>query len=261
MITENQLKEILTPHLPENFVEHYLYSVLPAGKLFRPHLVQAIVNDLSLTTKGHDLIAAAIETHHVYTLIHDDLPAMDDDDMRRGRLASHKKYNEWMAILLGDGLLCSSYSILAQVQNQYSTEMIQYFSKCVGPQGLILGQMLDLGDQEKDFDEIIKIHTLKTARLFRCCLVLPLIIAGKSELKEEFEQLSDSLGILFQLKDDYDDFHSQSESIHEKEINPYSQFGESFVNEYFNKQKNICSEILKRRSLPEISKIYYRYFA
>ena len=90
------IEQILDDHLPSEILGEVIrYSVLPTGKLFRPLLVYSLANDLDEVTENHQSFACSLELHHTYTLIHDDLPAMDDDDYRRGRLSSHKKFNEW----------------------------------------------------------------------------------------------------------------------------------------------------------------------
>ena len=147
---EEKIKHIIDKFLPEhNFKNIINYSLYPAGKLFRARLCLALAKDMQLEHEDCYFIAAAIEAHHTYTLIHDDLPSMDNDDYRRGRLSNHKKFNESSAILAGDALLSLSYEILTNLETTDSIkDVICYFSKMVGPRGLILGQVLDLETKE-----------------------------------------------------------------------------------------------------------------
>ena len=121
------------------------YIMFPAGKLFRPKLALAMAQDLGELNEDHYLLSCAIEAHHAYSLVHDDLPCMDDDDERRGRPAAHIKFGEWKALLAGDSLINLSYQFLAQMSSDKGKELILDFSKMMGAQGLILGQFLDLG--------------------------------------------------------------------------------------------------------------------
>ena len=119
-ISQN-LKLHLKQCIPNQLMkEVYEYCVLPPGKLFRPKLVYAIAKDLSektnlQITQNHKYLASFVEVHHAYTLVHDDLPCMDDDDFRRGKPSAHKAYGEWKALLAGDGLLNVSYELLSKL--------------------------------------------------------------------------------------------------------------------------------------------------
>ena len=163
-----------------SFKEVYEWSLYPPGKLFRPLLALAShldsCSELSLESLTHsDNIAyfcSAVEIHHTYTLIHDDLPAMDDDCERRGRPSSHIKFNEWKAILAGDGLLNASYQLLSKISHQELRNLLKVFSWALGPKGLIQGQVLDLsGEMKNSFQNIVHTHKLKTSRLIQVSLL------------------------------------------------------------------------------------------
>src|SRR5690606_35073769 len=119
-------------HHPELF-KILDYAVLPAGKLFRPKLVEAIALDLGpQITQDHLHLATAVEIHHAYTLVHDDLPAMDDDQYRRGKLSTHAAFNEWKAILAGDALLIHSFNELNKIKNENHRFLLRFFSWATG---------------------------------------------------------------------------------------------------------------------------------
>jgi geranylgeranyl pyrophosphate synthase len=110
-------------------LESLLWATLPAGKLFRPKIFYAILHDLkSIDTKDAFYIGAALEIHHAYTLVHDDLPCMDNDQFRRGKLSTHAKFGEWKAVLAGDALLNLSYYALTQLQSPHALKIISLFS-------------------------------------------------------------------------------------------------------------------------------------
>jgi geranylgeranyl pyrophosphate synthase len=201
------------------------YALLPAGKLFRANLFLHLINDFKLEADLNQIkyICLAIELHHAYTLVHDDLPAMDNDDERRGKPSVHKQYNEWKAILIGDGLLNLSYYCLSQVEN-FSAELTQLFSSQLGANGLIAGQWMDLAltpDQNIEFNTILKIHQLKTSRLIEVAALSSLVIARKADRLNLFKIYFEKLGVVFQLLDDLDEIINLNLSIHEKIINPF----------------------------------------
>lgn len=262
MITnlEQKIKDKIFPLLPDHpFREVILYSMFPAGKLFRPNLCLALAKDKGHLNEDHINIAAAIEAHHVYSLIHDDLPAMDNDDYRRGRLSSHKKFNEALAILAGDSLLNISYQLLAQCSQ--AEQLILRFAQYCGPTGLILGQVLDLTDSEKNFKEVLRIHELKTSRLIQAALVLTSMASDNNiainKSLDEIDAFGKNLGIAFQLIDDYLDLNS-SLSEHEKQINPFCNDKNEFVVNYTKEKINDCKSFITQ--FPELEAIVINYF-
>lgn len=198
------------------------YSVFPAGKAFRPLLCLNIAHDLKIENeKEVHAIAHFCELHHAYSLIHDDLPAMDNDDYRRGRLSTHKKFNEANAILSGDALINLSYEALSETNN---IEIIKFCTWAVGPKGLILGQELDLNSKVESLKDVILIHKLKTSRLIQAAMVSTILLAPKKKrLFLDIFQAAEDLGIIFQLLDDLSEL-SEDISDHELEINPYLRF-------------------------------------
>src|SRR4051812_30141025 len=149
------------------------YAVLPPGKLFRPKLVEAIALDIDQNfSRPHAHLATAIELHHAYTLVHDDLPSMDNDIMRRGKPTVHAQFGEWKAILGGDALLVESFRVLHQIEHQYASRVFKFFTWATGAKGLLLGQYLDLSAKGNlTLRETLRIHELKTARLIQAATV------------------------------------------------------------------------------------------
>ncbi len=185
------------------------YSLLPAGKLFRPNLFLSLCRDLKISNLTLDYFGLFLEYHHVYTLIHDDLPCMDDDDFRRGKESTHKKFNEGIAVLAGDALLNESYHMLGKLDCAKEKEFITEVSELLGYKGLILGQVLDLYEDVKDIKDIISLHTLKTARLIQCaCLGAYHFSDLENPLeKENFLKFGLNVGMFFQIEDDLEDYN------------------------------------------------------
>ncbi|WP_017548886.1 polyprenyl synthetase family protein [Salinicoccus carnicancri] len=184
------------------------YSVEAGGKRFRPYLVFATLESFGVDPAEGLSAAAAVEMIHTYSLIHDDLPAMDDDDYRRGKPTNHKVYGEAAAILAGDNLLTESFNILAQDETLDAgirIRLVQAFSAAAGQTGMIGGQMLDIEAEGKDItmDELVLIHRHKTGRLISAPIESAAIIAGADDdTKALLLRFAEYLGILFQIRDD-----------------------------------------------------------
>ncbi len=242
---EQFLKQELKLHIPKHqFSEIYSYALFPAGKLIRSQLLLNVAKDLGNKAKENNLLLACafIEYHHAYTLMHDDLPCMDNDDYRRGKPSSHKAYGEWQALLAGDGLLNASYSTLAKIKSPHINTLLRFATAFTGPKGLILGQVLDLSHEMNDnFSKLVKTHELKTARLFQLSFLFPyyLGLEGKADMKKVWSltKLGRDLGIYFQLLDDLSELTEKNLSEHELSVNP------------FLKQRETAIEAFKRYSL------------
>jgi len=227
---DQKIEFYLNQCLPRHsFADVYKYGVLPAGKLFRPKLALASFNDSSRDQAAYneDLwkLCTALEIHHAYTLIHDDLPAMDDDDMRRGQLSTHKKFGQWQAILAGDGLSIASFRLLSRITHPSAQLLSQISAHALGPKGLIQGQALDLShEMNLSFENLLKTHELKTARLIQLSLVGGALLATpKVETKslKQLWRLGYAVGVSFQLLDDLLELCDETLSQHEKDINPW----------------------------------------
>ncbi len=224
---EKHLEKTLSQSSYINFFhEVYKYSLLPAGKLFRPLLCLAVAKDTKNSLDNNIFyLSSFVEMHHTYTLMHDDLPAMDDDDSRRGRAASHIRFNEWSALLAGDGLLNASYRCFAKIDSSLTLKLLDYASWALGPKGLILGQALDLSESmNESINNLVLTHRLKTARLIQVCLTVSRALSHPNpSLKDlkEFHRLGDDLGIAFQFLDDLSELSEKELTKHEKEVNPW----------------------------------------
>ncbi|MCR9203036.1 MAG: polyprenyl synthetase family protein [Halobacteriovoraceae bacterium] len=244
----NLLEANLKKHLhilksgEESFYEVMEYALLPAGKLFRPKLClsqyadklgwEETLKDLKNPMSALSLCCSALEIHHTYTLIHDDLPCMDDDDIRRGRPSTHIKFSEWEAVLAGDALLHLSHTLLAKIKSPKLNQPLSFFNWALGGRGLILGQVYDLsGKMNKNFENLVTTHTLKTARLIQAALYLGDWCSGTKSnylsVKKNL-RLGEALGVSFQLLDDLSE-GTEDLSEHEASINPFINFpSESF---------------------------------
>lgn len=240
------------------------YAVLPAGKMFRPKLVEAMALDLSQEVSQHHLhLASAIELHHAYTLVHDDLPAMDNDLMRRGKPSTHAAFGEWKAILAGDALLIASFAELMKMGHFRAKDIHHLFTWATGAKGLILGQFLDLKAQGKvTLKDTIRIHELKTARLIQVATVgAYLISADVTDLRKtiHFLRLGREIGVSFQLLDDLNELTDESVSDHERDINPFLLAPQDALRELKNSVSRLHGIVL-RHDLKHVERMMREYF-
>ena len=188
------------------------YSVMAGGKRIRGCIVLAMGSLYKDADKFLPL-ASAVEMIHAYSLIHDDLPAMDDDDFRRGKPSNHKVFGEDIAILAGDFLMTKAYEVMSEglLRNGFDptniVNTITYLSKSLGAQGMVGGQVMDINSSKDlcDLERLRKIHELKTGRFIRASFICPLILStGKEEIEGDFSlvDFADKLGLLFQVIDD-----------------------------------------------------------
>ena len=202
-----------------DLTETILYSVEAGGKRIRPLLLLELLEGFGLElTPAHFQVAAALEMIHTGSLIHDDLPAMDNDDYRRGRLTSHKKFGEDMAILAGDSLFLDPYGLVAmsELPSQVKVDLIAELSLAAGSFGMVAGQVLDMqGEGRKlTMDQLQTIHANKTGKLLAYPFVAAGIIAqtGQSVLGK-LRQAGELLGLAFQVRDDILDVTASFEQI------------------------------------------------
>ncbi len=204
LVQELGKEQALVPELADSME----YSLTAGGKRLRPILLMAAAD--AVGAKGTDFVQAAcgIEMIHTYSLIHDDLPAMDNDDYRRGKLTNHKVYGEAMAILAGDALLTQAFEVILRQKNaapEVLLQVVNEMSIAAGPNGMVGGQVIDMLSEGKriSMEELRKMHMGKTGALFRAAIRSGAILAGATE-----EQLSalttyaDRFGLAFQITDD-----------------------------------------------------------
>lgn len=184
------------------------YSLLMGGKRIRPILTKAVMDALSINSEDYESIICAIELIHSYSLIHDDLPAMDDDEYRRGKLTNHKVYGDGLAILAGDGLLTYAFQMICENTKatlEQKVAVIHSLSKAAGPEGMVGGQAFDLLSEGKklSLEELKTLHRGKTGALFRAAVEVGLILSNCDEtIKKAFLSYAEELGLLFQITDD-----------------------------------------------------------
>lgn len=213
-IIENKIEEYFkVPDLAQKEVfEAMRYAISGGGKRIRPVLTMAAAELCGADLKDAAKVALAVECVHNYSLIHDDLPCMDDDDLRRGRATCHKVYGESAALLAGDGLLNMAFEILSE--DGFSSmnccdriNVICELSKASGVYGMIGGQVIDLANENRTdvtIDELINMHAGKTGALIRAAAVCGCLCAGKdaNSIIDNIEEFSSKLGLAFQIKDD-----------------------------------------------------------
>jgi geranylgeranyl pyrophosphate synthase len=186
------------------------YSVLGAGKRIRPLLAYASGEFCNVDIDALDPIAAAVELVHAYSLVHDDLPAMDDDDLRRGRPTTHRAFDEATAILAGDALQALAFEILCDdpalsVTPATQTRVIAWLARAIGPEGMVGGQALDLEAEGRRVDErgLEDIHRRKTGQLIRAAIMMPSELSDvSSECKHSLDIFAREIGLVFQIRDD-----------------------------------------------------------
>lgn len=202
-----------------DLTETILYSVEAGGKRIRPLLLLELLEGFGLElTPAHFQVAAALEMIHTGSLIHDDLPAMDNDDYRRGRLTSHKKFGEAMAILAGDSLFLDPYGLvaMAELPSQVKVDLITELSLAAGSFGMVAGQVLDMQGEgcKLTIDQLQTIHDNKTGKLLAYPFVAAGIIAQASQsVLGKLRQAGELLGLAFQVRDDILDVTASFEQI------------------------------------------------
>lgn len=193
-------------HKLSEFINIIEYGVIGSGKMIRPFLSCIIGEAINQNPKDVIKIAAAIELIHCYSLIHDDLPAMDNDDMRRGKLSTHKAFGEANAILAGDAIQSLAFEILSEIDNPNTVKIINLFAKAIGTNGLVGGQFLDLnfeGSKDVDFDLVNTIISKKTAALIEIACTLPVYLDKRYEdYLDNISSFGSNFGIAYQITDD-----------------------------------------------------------
>ena len=215
-VSQNIEKSIGQSNLIENAMS---YSALGESKMVRAALIIASgkinknISHSSLIT-----LATAVELIHTYSLIHDDLPSMDDDDLRRGKDSNHIKFGEANAILAGDALQSLAYEIICDENSldaRYKVEAIKMISKACGKNGMVFGQYLDINAETKKIDEemMVNIHNLKTGRLIECSVMLGQISNEDDLQKDSIKNFGKKIGLAFQITDDILEITSNEETL------------------------------------------------
>jgi farnesyl diphosphate synthase len=217
------LKSFLNKQDNSKLIPAMKYSLFPGGKKIRSKILIDIGSLLSVDYKTLIKIGAAVECIHAYSLIHDDLPCMDDDKIRRGKPSTHIKFGESTAVLAGNSLQTMACEILASpslnIKDKIKVNLIKKLSECSGHLGIAGGQYLDLSYEKKKISKkkIIEMEKKKTGELFSFCCAAPAIIRNKSNKEIKFfENIGLNIGLLFQIADDLIDFKGNSKKAGKK---------------------------------------------
>ncbi|MCY8437584.1 polyprenyl synthetase family protein [Bacillus haynesii] len=258
---------------PSILKESMLYSLEAGGKRLRPILVLALLHAYGKDEEAGIPVGCAVEMIHTYSLIHDDLPCMDDDDLRRGKPTNHKIYGEATAILAGDALLTESFKMItANMPSHVSAEkrirLVNELISAAGAEGMVGGQILDMEAESKSvsLDELQRIHEGKTAKLLSFSVIAGAILADASEKEiEKLREFSHHIGIGFQIRDDILDLEGSEDKIG-KRIGSDATNGKSTypsllsleganqkLDEHIEKAKQLISE------LPLVKELLYEF--
>ena len=206
------LKKFLISQKKTELLKAMKYGLLPGGKKIRSKILVDVGRIFNINYNVLIQIGAAVECIHAYTLIHDDLPCMDNDDLRRGKPSTHKKFGESTAVLAGNSLLTLAFEILTnknlKISDNKKILIIKYISNCSGHEGVAGGQYSDLNFENKkiSLSKIKDMQVKKTGRLFSFCCVAPLIVVNKNNLIKKFKKIGENIGLLFQIADDLIDY-------------------------------------------------------
>ena len=243
----NSVLESLLPDDGSILTKATRYSVLNGGKRLRPLLVYLSSELGKSTSEAQDLVSCAVELIHCYSLIHDDLPSMDDDSLRRGLPTCHKKFGEAIAILAGDALQPMAYSLLInsnEIEDKLKIKLVALLSKACGQNGMVEGQILDISDNKSiSLEELDYMHSKKTGSLIKTCLEMGGLISylqvNDINLLKEY---GEKIGLAFQIRDDIIDLESPSE------VSGKTQ-GADVLNQRVTYPKVIGMEASKKRAI------------
>ena len=220
--TNDYLYRYFSKEKNTDLIKPMLYGLLPGGKKIRSKILFDVGSIFEVDKKNILQVAAAVECIHAYSLIHDDLPCMDNDNLRRGKLTTHKKFSESTAILAGNSLLTIAFQILSQkklnLSEKKKIKLINLLSESSGHSGIAGGQYLDLSYEKikKNKRQIIDMQIKKTGKLFSFCCVAPIIMSGKIKYLGMFNKIGNDIGLLFQIADDLIDLKGKTSSVGKK---------------------------------------------
>lgn len=247
------------PHQNQTLIEAMRYGLLLGGKRARPFLVYITGQMLGCDIEHLDTPASAVECIHAYSLIHDDLPAMDDDELRRGQMTCHIKFDEATAILTGDALQTMAFTVLAEgplspLAETQRIKMVQVLAQASGAAGMCMGQSLDLQAENRQVSlaELEEIHRNKTGALMKCAIRLGALAAGEKgvEVLPLLDKYADAIGLAFQVQDDILDIISDTETLgkpqgSDQELNKSTYPALLGLEGAINKADNLLEEALQ----------------
>ena len=216
------LKKFIFNQKKTDLLNPIKYGLLPGGKKIRSKLIVDVGRIFNIEYKKLIQISAAVECIHAYSLIHDDLPCMDNDRLRRGKLSTHAKFGESTAILAGNSLLTIAFEILSQpslkIDYKSKINLISLLSKSAGHTGIAGGQYSDLKFEKKrkSFKKIVDMQINKTGKLFSFCCMAPVILSKKNKYLNLFNSIGSKIGLLFQIADDLIDYSGSTKKAGKK---------------------------------------------
>lgn len=261
--------------IPKSLIKEAMeYSLMGSGKRLRPQILLAILEDYGLDYKKGLPMALSLEMVHTYSLVHDDLPAMDNDDYRRHRLTNHKVYGEGNAILAGDALLTFAFQniLRSSLDNEIILLCTEVLARNAGVEGMIYGQELDIENKMETLDDLIIAYEYKTGRLFSAAFEMAVLVANQKDQQKLARNLGNSLGVLFQVQDDLLEYTENFETLGKSAksdvdgdkitvvtllgLNQAVDYKNKLVNEFYdnlsllnlkgNSLKNIIDQLVKR---------------
>ena len=237
--------------IPEILKESISYSLVNDGKKIRPLSFLYLLKYYGIDYSNYFDIALAIELVHTYSLVHDDLPEMDDDDYRWGKLTNHKVFGQDVAVLTGDAMLTLAFEVLSDedINPELKVRLIKQFANYSGAMGMIAGQVYDVKQKNYDVDAdyLRKMHSLKTGRLIELPLDFACLVANKLEDYTDIKEFGQQLGIAYQIKDDILDYYGDFEKIGKL---PSDEDMITYLSFYGIEE---CEELLKHHTLNAIN--------
>ena len=237
-----------------NLISPMKYGTLDSGKKIRSSIILNTARIFNLSFKQVINVCAAVECIHSYSLIHDDLPCMDNDKLRRGKPSTHIRFGESTAILAGNSLLTLAFEIIADkkfnIKSNIKVELIKKLSECVGHTGIAGGQFLDLSYEKQKIgsSKIIDMQKKKTGKLFQFCCLAPAIISGKkNKIKKDMSFIGEELGFLFQIADDLLDIKGTKKNVG-KPVKKDKKKGKSTIIKLYGYKKTL-EFALKRKKM------------
>ena len=255
------LKSFIKQQKKTDLIFPMQYGLFPGGKKIRSKVLIDIGSLFNVNYKSLIKIGAAIECIHAYSLIHDDLPCMDNDRFRRGKLSTHIKYSESTAVLAGNSLLTMAFEILSDkklmISEKIKIYLIKKLSECSGHAGIAGGQFLDLSFENKKIyqKKIVDMATKKTGRLFSFCCMAPVIIKGKDTNSIKlFEKIGAEIGLLFQITDDLIDYRGKAIRVGKKTKKDHKQGKATLISLLGYQNTIIYGEKIKSKIINKLKK-------
>ena len=248
---QNRINSYLNSNLNSNnqIEEAIKFALSAPGKRVRPTLIYLVGDFYNVALENLDSLALAKEIIHSYSLVHDDLPCMDDDDLRRGQPTLHKKYSEATAVLAGDAMQSLAIEIILKddkLSNELKVSIIKLLMEKIGHKGMILGQALDINFEQESVDkeQILQMNYLKTGLLIEFSILAPLMVANKSQNK--WNKIARNIGVSFQLIDDLLDLEESEERL-----------GKATKKDHYKNKKNLPLILGRSETINEIKKFHH----